>query len=194
MEIIAIIIPLILFFALMYALSFLLGGPRERVYLLRPFSSRKRLEWEKIMKKSENSFEQQMEQKTTKKLDYFCKKKFGVSLDSIHESHSQDEIVRIVNLLAYFTAEACVNQDKKNRNVKVSSLDTHKYHYYFSPSGYFPDDWDEAAHDCKLTWSEYRKFALQVLPELESRLPHFSQVEPLKSYNKEYLLRKKAEK
>src|ERR1035437_7858485 len=41
---------------------------------------------------------------------------FGVELDTVHESTAQDEIVRIVNLLAHETSKACVSEDKYRRS------------------------------------------------------------------------------
>ena len=97
---------------------------------------------------------------------------FAVKLEDIHESTTQDEIVRIVNLLAIETSMACVNQDKYVR-------------------GGCGRDWSGSANLLKIKWSEARKFALKIAPELADRLPHFSEFEPLKSYNAEHLLKKK---
>ena len=40
---------------------------------------------------------------------------FGVRLEEVHTSTAQDEMVRIVNLLAFFVSEACVKQEKESR-------------------------------------------------------------------------------
>ena len=97
---------------------------------------------------------------------------FGVELETIHESNTQDEIVRIVNLRAIETANSCVHEDKKSR--RGSSADSSRYE--------------------KNAWYQARSLALQICPELKNRLPHFSEFEPLKSYNAKNLLRKKAKR
>jgi len=99
---------------------------------------------------------------------------FGLELNKIYESGTQDEIVRIVNLLAHETASACEREDKARRG------------------GYFHPSQRSDAGFKKREWSEKRNLALQVCPELKERLPHFSEFEPLKSYREEHLLQKKA--
>lgn len=98
---------------------------------------------------------------------------FHVWLENVHENHTQDEIIRCMDILAHQVAEACVNQDKFNRGEKES--------YSLGQKTYL----------LKIKWSNARKLALQIAPELENRLPHFSEFEPLKSYNEEHLLKKK---
>jgi hypothetical protein len=99
---------------------------------------------------------------------------FHVELDTVHETTTQDEIVRIVNLLACQTAMACVKQEKYIRQ------------------GGDSDKYDHLPDGLKMEWLEARKLALQIVPDLADRLPHFSEFEPLKSYNAEHLLKKKA--
>lgn len=114
---------------------------------------------------------------------------FAIELDTIDEISTQNEIVRIVNLMAHETATACVNQDKAGRGEEVPA-------YYLSDptfSRYESARWGEKASKMKIEWSKTRKLALQVAPKLEDRMPHFSEFEPLKSYNAKYL-RQKAEK
>lgn len=108
---------------------------------------------------------------------------FGVELGMVNESSTQDEIVRIVNLIAHQTALACVNQDKDGRGEQVES---YPHHSVGIPG------WENAAKALKRKWSNARNLALQAAPELKDRLPHFSEFEPLKSYNAEHLLQKKA--
>lgn len=114
---------------------------------------------------------------------------FCVELDTIHESYTQEEIVRVVNLLAYQTAVACVNEDKIGRGeglIKTEVVDWRQLtNHGFS--------WSEFAKSRKIEWSNRKKLALKIAPELTDRMPHFSEFEPLKSYNAERL-RKKAEK
>jgi hypothetical protein len=103
---------------------------------------------------------------------------FGVELSTIHETHTQDEIVRVVSLLAHQAAEACVNQDKAVRGEQVK----------------YSDDCYHSANARKIDWSKARKLALQICPELKDRLPHFSEFEPLKSYNAEHQAQKQAKR
>ena len=55
-----------------------------------------------------------------------------------------------------------------------------------------PVSWDEVSKQMKIAWASLRNLALEAVPELKDRLPHFSEFEPLKSYNADYLLKKKA--
>ncbi len=123
-------------------------------------------------------------------LAFLAKEVFGVDLHLIHESGTQDEIVRIVNLRGHEAAQACVNQDKTNRgeNIKLYIRPKDRDEY-LHPEQF---TWDEMAHEFKIAWSEKRNLAIQIAPELTNRMPHFSEFEPLKSYNAEYLLQKKA--
>ena len=101
---------------------------------------------------------------------------FEIDLDAIHESGTQDEIVRIVNLLAYETSSACVIEDRKHRG-------EHGVGYSNTP-----------VSKLKREWSKARNLALKICPELKDRLPHFSEFEPLKSYRETHLLEKKEKK
>ena len=101
---------------------------------------------------------------------------FGVDLGTINESGTQDEIVRIINLLAYETASVCVKEDTDRRNNSFHISRTND------------------ASLKKREWSEKRNLALQILPELKDRLPHFSEFEPLKSYREEHLREKERRK
>lgn len=101
---------------------------------------------------------------------------FGIELDTIHESGTQDEVVRLVNLLAIETSVICVHQDKGKRKGNLHAAV------------------DGDVYSAKRKWSEARNLALQICPELEERLPHFSEFEPLKSYNAEHLLQKKVKR
>lgn len=110
--------------------------------------------------------------------------KFAVELDTIHGAYSQSEIVRIVNLLAYRTAVACMNQDKEGRGLKIPRP------WNESPNGHtWQVSWDTEARNLKREWSESRKLAFQIIPELKDQMPHFSEFEPLKSYNAEHRLK-----
>ncbi len=92
---------------------------------------------------------------------------FSFELDTIHESDTQDEIVRVVNLLARRTAEACFNQETTTDSCS-----------------------DYEVGCLKRRWSDTRKLALQIAPQLADRMPHFSDFEPLKSYREEHLQEK----
>ena len=105
---------------------------------------------------------------------------FSVDPDKIHESATQDEIVRLVNLLACRTSLACMNQDKEVREEAV----------YGKRKAL---SWDEESKVLKIEWAEARKLALRISPELAGRMPHFSEFEPIKSYREEHL-KEKAEK
>lgn len=112
-----------------------------------------------------------------------------VELETIHESYTQDEIIREVNLLAYQTAMACVNQDKAGRGKKTDLC------WHESANGHtWTVSWDTEAREKKASWSEARKLALQICPELAERLPHFSKFEPLKSYREEHIQKKARKK
>lgn len=102
---------------------------------------------------------------------------FGIELDTVHESATQDEIVRMMNLLAIKTATECVNYDKQVRGVLDCS-------------------WNYKGGSARLKheWSETRKLALRICPELASRLPHFSEFEPLKSYREKHIQEKARKK
>lgn len=105
---------------------------------------------------------------------------FGVDVKPPYKSQAYDEIVRIVNLLAQLTAKACVAQDKFVRSEKIDEIDHNT-------------TWDDEVNSRKRKWSQKRNLALRVCPELASRLPHFSEFEPLKSYREDHL-REKADK
>jgi hypothetical protein len=145
-------------------------------------------------KKSEEYYKKKREEDNKNSTFHYLKMEiksvFSVDLELIKEMGTQDEIVRTVNLYAYKVAEACVNQDKFARGEKVKP--------YTEPSDTYsvnPDySWNERTHKLKKYWSEIRKLAIQALPELEKRIPHFSEFEPLKSYNEEHLRQKSAAK
>lgn len=115
---------------------------------------------------------------------------FGVNLDEVSESETQNEIVRNVNLIAKQTSFACVNQIKVNMGEKIEPYIT------------FSDDdknmifeirmpWNKRVDFLKKTWFNTRQLALQIIPNAKDKMPHFSEFEPLKSYNAEHLLQKK---
>jgi hypothetical protein len=85
---------------------------------------------------------------------------FAVDLAEVDAVETQNEIVRIVGILAHRAATACVNQVKSTYS-----------------------DYDVRL--LKLKWAEARRLALKIAPELAERLPHFSEYEPLKSSNAE---------
>lgn len=140
-------------------------------------------------------------------LELFFDEIFGVSLSRANESAIQDEVVRIVNLCAYQTAVACVNQDKAGRGEDSTpyfvgyefgqrheysySSDTYTDKYWLCHESFCLNfSWDKLVSSRKSTWAALRDTALYGIPELKDRLPHFSEFEPLKSYNEEHLLRK----
>jgi hypothetical protein len=128
---------------------------------------------------------------------------FRFDLDEVKESVNQDEIVRLVNLMAVQTAMACVKQDKACRGGKEEPFyscannaceelcwanierDPRIISWHQGAS------WFNVVESRKGTWANVRKIALQIAPELKDRLPHFSEFEPLKSYNEEHLLGKR---
>ena len=113
-------------------------------------------------------------------LAYDVRNSFSVEPDTIGENYTQNEIVRIVNLLAQQASFACVNQDKEGRGEEPGRRGCER------PS------WDAEAHFLKKEWSQKKNLALQICPDLKDRLPHFSEFEPLKSYNAEHLVQKRA--
>ncbi|MEI6580598.1 MAG: hypothetical protein WCO07_00290 [bacterium] len=143
---------------------------------------------EELYKKEQALYEQQKKEQNLKNLSCEVSNILGVELFKINEIETQDEIVRIVNLSAYKTANACVNQEKENRGEKVE-----KYIYPSDNGTLFPVyySWDSMVPIFKTEWAQKRNLALKIMPELADRMPHFSQVEPLKTYNENYLQKKK---
>ncbi|MFA5773202.1 MAG: hypothetical protein WC908_00820 [Candidatus Paceibacterota bacterium] len=117
-----------------------------------------------------------------------CKDTFGFELETVNESGNQNEVIRIVNLLAYETSEACVKQNMENRGKKVK-----KYVHPKDQNNLFPDfiSWDTVVQRRKISWAETRELALKIVPELKDQMPHFSEFDPLKSYSAKHLLKKK---
>ena len=149
---------------------------------------RRKKEEEEFWRKNKEEAARKNKEEILNRLNEDAFETFCVELDTINEKGAQDEIVRIVNLLAHETSEACMNQDKFGRREKVRP--------YLNPGNddtLFPDyiPWSTVADRLKISWSKTRNLALQIAPELADRMPHFSQVEPLKSYNEEHLLQKK---
>jgi hypothetical protein len=145
-------------------------------YLVFPGLKRKKEKEEEKKRQEDNRRAQEEKQRgILYRLGIEVKRVFSVEPDTIHENTTQNEIVRVVNLLAYQTAVACVNQDKVARGEK-------KVEPYHNP--------DAEASKLKIEWANIRKLALAICPELASRLPHFSEFEPLKSYREEHLQEK----
>jgi hypothetical protein len=160
-------------------------------YLLFPGLKKKKEIGQKLEREKEDRLNLEREkQNILDNLQSRIREQFSVGLDMIKETTTQDEIVRVVNLVAHQVSVACVNQDKFARGEKVEP--------YKEPgaSSYVEGDysWNERTHKLKRYWSEIRKLAIQALPELEKRMPHFSEFEPLKSYNEEYLKQKSVTK
>lgn len=109
-----------------------------------------------------------------------------VDFDMIHEPGTQDEIVRVVNLRAHVASVMCVSQDRVARGL-APLTDQIESNTFLAYSG-----WDVEVSAARSDWSEARNIALEIAPELKDRMPHFSQFEPLKSYNEANLLRKRA--
>lgn len=93
---------------------------------------------------------------------------FQVDFDRINEKGTQDEIVRCVNILACRTAKDCFDQSCSSAEKR--------------------DILDDLSAKSKRAWLEARNSALEICPELEGRMPHFGEFEPLKSYNAEHLI------
>lgn len=132
----------------------------------------------------QHSNEQEEERKRYKEEERLRKEKlelerevrrtFHVDLETVQEPTTQDEIIRIMDLLAFCAADACVNQDKALRGETELRR-------------------GEEVAGYKLRWAYSRDLVLRVAPELVDRMPHFSEFEPLKSYREEHL-RDKAER
>jgi hypothetical protein len=119
------------------------------------------------------------EEDSLHQLRYDVNSTFGVKLEDVHENTAQDEMVRVVNLLAFLVSEACVNQEKESRHVAVA----------FPPHSTHWGDYEVRIRKAK--WAVARNLAIQLIPELADRLPHFSEFEPLKSYREEHLEQKR---
>lgn len=120
--------------------------------------------------------------------------RFGVELNTVHESTTQDEIIRMVNLSACEVATVCVEQDRARRGEVYKKTPCHFDYPEVRSTSCSNDDitWDQVVLWKKRRWFEARRLALQICPELTSRLPHFSEFEPLKSYREEHLRDKAA--
>lgn len=149
-----------------FYLIFIVGPNRQKKYAQE--EQEKRNQQKKKFKKKEKKWE----------MEEYLPGLFGIEMGNNLEDKNKayDEIVRLVNLEAVRTAEACVEQDKINRGVGGEDIDR----FY---------DYDVA--DLKADWAKMRNNALKLCPDLKDRLPHFSEFEPLKSYNAEHLLKKK---
>jgi len=93
---------------------------------------------------------------------------FHIWPEDVHERHVQNEIVRIVNLLAFETASACVRENK--------AIQSNSFH---------PSQKNDVSFK-KREWSQKRNLALQICPKLKDHMIHFSEFEPLKSYREEH--------
>lgn len=179
----------VVIFIFLYVSALTDGDPIKWLwYRLFPGLKRKRDKREEEEAQKNRLREQEEEQRgILYRLGEEVKKVFAVDLGTIHENTTQDEVVRVVNLLAYKTAVACVNEDKIVHGEKVE------------PS-HHPEDntinrdtpWGEITAKRKIEWANTRKLALQICPELAEQMPHFSEFEPLKSYREEHLLEKRA--
>jgi hypothetical protein len=126
------------------------------------FEPREQKKWDEENKKAQEK----------ERHDYLCFKAvtvFGVDIEGSFGNAVFDEIVRNVNLLAFKAAEACVKQDIQTRE-----------------GGSKYSDWASEAVHSKREWSEARNLAILIRPQLTDRMPHFSEFEPLKSYNAEH--------
>lgn len=125
---------------------------------------------ERKLKEPEEKKERELNNRRVIALD------FGIDFHEIgtdQEGKAYDEIVRTVNLLAHRLAMICVKQDKANR------------------SGEKSNSFDNDVYNQKWDWSYMRGKALKICPELIARMPHFSEFEPLKSYQEERIIQKK---
>lgn len=161
------------------------------ITFFRPLSASCRKELEKRNEKREKEHKLQQEKHENEGIIYRLGVEvlntFSVDLKTINETNTQDEIIRIVNLLAYRVAVACVNSDKSARGEKVELYVDPDENEHFSGR-----PWSVIVTMLKVRWLNRKNLALQICPELKDRLPHFSEFEPLKSYNTEHLLQKKA--
>jgi flagellar biosynthesis/type III secretory pathway M-ring protein FliF/YscJ len=142
-----------------------------------PRDKRREKDMRKLEQEEEEKEIKEFNQKRPKEIAW---EKFGLNLGStlIDKNVTYDEIIRQVNYLALQTARSCVKQDKANRRKGEKEIDK----LY---------DINNEVVSYKVKWSTMRKYALVVSPELGDRMPHFSEFEPLKSYNEEHLLKKK---
>lgn len=137
-------------------------------------------------KKMEHDRLETQRRKREEAQDRLCRvleRTFGVDPDTVGDGGVQDEIVRIVNHLGHQTAAACVNQDKAGRGEETGDQPSRDVRH-----------WNEEVLRLKREWALSRKAALMAVPSLSDRMPHFSQMEPLRTYNAEYLLKKRGSK
>lgn len=157
------------------------------LYYFFNYRDRKRREEEELNQKRSRQVQEDEKRGILYRLGLEVEKAFSVDLKVIQEDTTQDEVVRIVNLLAYQVAVACVNQERVTRGEKVEPYhdpkDIHCCNHI---------SWGEATARLKIEWAKSRNLAIQICPRLTERLPHFSEFEPLKSYHEERFLQKKA--
>jgi hypothetical protein len=99
---------------------------------------------------------------------------FGMTPDDVHNTASQEEIVRIVNLEASRVSQLCHNQTQM----------------LLGGRGLNGGD-DAEVSQAKGRWAEKRNLTIELVPELAGRMPHFSEFEPLKSYHEERIAQKR---
>jgi hypothetical protein len=152
-------------------------------YLIFPKKKREKKQKEEQEKKdweekNKNRAVEVEKQRIFNDLKYKVLEYFSVELEKIDQTGTQDEIVRVVNLLATEIAIACVNSDKAARGETV------KPYYDPSKDKHFQDfiPWAEVVMKKKILWAKSRNVAILAMHELESRMPHFSEYEPLKTY------------
>lgn len=160
-------------------LCLFMGGLFYSVFIAEPKRRKKEEQKKQEEQERENRRDEEQEKEYERKeIEVHIPNTFSVKLGNTLEDKNKayDEIVRLVNLEAVRTAKVCVKQDKKNRG----------------DDGGYDEHFDSDVADLKLSWAKMRNNALKLNPKLRDRMPHFSEFEPLKSYNEEHLLKKKA--
>ena len=145
--------------------------------------------------KKEKQEEKEKEQKKTKErilkeLKENVWKIFSVDLNHIHVSEVQDEVIRVVNSIAQETSVACVKQIKFQLGEKIGLY----VRPDCDPTWFSPISWNQRADVLKKEWFNAKQLALQIIPNIGDKMPHFSQFEPLKSFNAEHILEKQTKK
>ena len=89
----------------------------------------------------------------------------------LSEEACQENIILCVNVAAWQAKEACRYQEIQQKGGKVPNPQEVLGERFPEPS------WDTAVALTKKGWSSMQKLALEAMPELACRIPHFSQVE-----------------
>ncbi|MDR3519950.1 MAG: hypothetical protein P4L63_03655 [Candidatus Pacebacteria bacterium] len=129
----------------------------------------------------------EQERETFSQLKAKTRKIFDVELENIDQEPVRKKVIETVNLLGRTAAVNCLMQNRYNRGEDVGT-----------PRSFFGENhpnisWDESARRAKIAWAKARDIATMILLEHYKKMvppgdpwndmQHFSELEPLKSYN-----------